>query len=142
MNNLIDLYTDYLLSSFGQTTATGLSRLVDNNVSHDKITRLLSKQDFDSKDLWKMIKKDIRKIESDDGVLIFDDTIEEKPYTDENEVVCWHYDHSKSVSLKGINIVTCLYSSDNRSLPISFEVISKYLSYDIKTQEKVRNKSI
>jgi len=141
MNNLIDLYTDYLISSFGQTTATGLSRLVNNLVSHDKITRLLSGQDFDSKDLWKMIKKDIRKIESDDGVLIFDDTIEEKPHTDENELVCWHYDHSKGVSLKGINIVTCLYLSNNISLPISFEVISKYLSYDIKTQEKVRNKS-
>lgn len=56
MNNLIDLYTDYLLSSFSQVTATG-------------------------------------------------------PYTNENDVVCWHYDHSKGVSLKGLNIVTCLYST-------------------------------
>jgi len=141
LNNLIELYTDYLLTSFGQTTATGLSRLVDNDISHDKITRLLSKQDFDSKDLWRMIKKDIRKVESNDGVLIFDDTIEEKPHTQENDVTCWHYDHSKGVSLKGINIVTCLYHSNNISLPISFEVITKPLSYDIETQEKVRNKS-
>jgi len=141
MNNLIDLYTDYLLSSFSQATATGLSKLLDNSVSHDKITRFLSKQDFDSKDLWKIIKKDIRKIESDAGVLIFDDTIEEKPYTNENDVVCWHYDHSKGVSLKGLNIVTCLYSSNEISLPVSFEVISKYLSYDIETRERFRNKS-
>ena len=29
----------------------------------------------------------VRKIEQPDGALIFDDTIEEKPYTDENEIV-------------------------------------------------------
>ena len=114
MNNLIDLYTDYLLSSFGQTTATGLSRLVD--ISHDKISRLLSKQEFDSKDLWRMIKRDVRKIESENGFLIFDDTIVEKAYSQENDVICWHYDHSKGKSIKGINIVTCLYNSNGVSL--------------------------
>ncbi len=35
MNSLLDIYTDYLISSFSQTTATG-------EVSHDKVTRLLS----------------------------------------------------------------------------------------------------
>jgi hypothetical protein len=36
----------------------------------------------------------VREIESEEGVLILDDSIEEKPYTDENEQICWHYDHS------------------------------------------------
>ena len=49
--DLLDLYTDYLISSFGLTTATGLSALVGNAISHDKITRLLSEQDFTSADL-------------------------------------------------------------------------------------------
>ena len=80
MDNLTDLYTDYLLTSFRETTATGLSELVDNKISHDKITRLLSENEFSSKDLWKIVKKGVRSIESEDGVLIFDDTIEEKPY--------------------------------------------------------------
>ena len=35
----LDLYTDYLLSSFGAATATGLSQMVDGAVSHDKVTR-------------------------------------------------------------------------------------------------------
>ncbi|MDR1225073.1 MAG: hypothetical protein LBL07_19665, partial [Tannerella sp.] len=38
----IDLYTDYLLSSTGIATATGLSRLLEGELSHDKISRLLS----------------------------------------------------------------------------------------------------
>ena len=39
---LLDLYSDYLLSSFGATTATGLSRLLDGAVSHDQVTRFLA----------------------------------------------------------------------------------------------------
>ncbi|MBP9830702.1 MAG: hypothetical protein KBC65_04475 [Polaromonas sp.] len=35
----LDLYTDYLLSSCGFATATGLSATVDDAVSHDKVTR-------------------------------------------------------------------------------------------------------
>ncbi len=36
--DLLELYTDYLLSSFGYTTATGLSKMTGGAVSHDKIT--------------------------------------------------------------------------------------------------------
>jgi len=46
----LDLYTDYLLSTFGATTATGLSAMVEGDVSHDQITRFLSEQDYTSKD--------------------------------------------------------------------------------------------
>jgi hypothetical protein len=33
--DIFDLYTDYLITSFSYTTATGLSGLVDNAISHD-----------------------------------------------------------------------------------------------------------
>ncbi len=69
---MLDLYTDYLLSSFGPTTATGLARLVPQ-VSHDQITRFLSQEALSDKDLWKLIKKEVRKIESPEAVLIIDD---------------------------------------------------------------------
>ncbi|MCL1127908.1 hypothetical protein [Shewanella surugensis] len=46
----LDLYTDSLLSTFGAVTATGLSDMVEGELSHDKITRLLSDQDYTSKD--------------------------------------------------------------------------------------------
>jgi len=66
---LLDLYSDYLISSFGQTTATGLARLLDGLVSHDRITRFLSKDDYTSRDLWQLVKPKVRQIESDeDGV--------------------------------------------------------------------------
>lgn len=123
--DILDLYAEYLLSSFGQTTATGLAGLLEGAVSHDRITRWLSSEARSSKDLWRMVKPLVRQIESDEGVLIFDDSIEEKPYTDENDIICWHYDHSKDCNVKGINFLTALYSNRGVSLPVAFELVAK-----------------
>jgi hypothetical protein len=101
---LLEIYSDYLLSSFGQTTATGLSKLLDGELSHDQVTRFLNQGDYGSKTLWQRVKKAVREIGREDGVLIFDDTIQEKPYADGNELVCWHFDHTKNRSVKGINL--------------------------------------
>ena len=49
----------------------------------------------------------------------------EKLHTDENEIVCWHYDHSKSRSVKGINVVSPLYRTADLSLPVAFEAVEK-----------------
>jgi hypothetical protein len=42
--DIFDLYTDYLITTFSYTTATGLSGLVDNAINHDPVTRFLSQQ--------------------------------------------------------------------------------------------------
>jgi hypothetical protein len=72
----LELYTDYLLSTFGQATATGLSAMVNGEISHDQVTRFLSEREYTSKDLWLQVKSTVRHIERDDGVLIFDDNLE------------------------------------------------------------------
>lgn len=93
---LLDIYTDYLISQTKYATATGLEALLEGELSHDKISRFLKQYKFGAKDLWKYIKPEVRKFEkAKEGVLIIDDTIEEKPYTDENEIICWHFSHAK-----------------------------------------------
>ena len=115
----IDLYTDYLICSTEQTRATQLSRILDGHISHDQVTRFLSSQSFTDKDLWKLKKPTLRSIESEeDGVLIFNDTFIEKQWTDENEIICYHFDHSKGRSVKGINLI---YHHNDISLPLSFQ---------------------
>jgi len=124
---LLDLYTDYLLVSFGQTTATGLAALLPD-LSHDQVTRFLAQQTLTDIDLWKIVKPHIRKVQSDEAVLIIDDSVEEKPYTDESELICWHFDHTKNRMVKGINLLSCLYFSpvgQGVSLPVGFELIQK-----------------
>ena len=39
---MIDLYTDYLICNMGLATATGLSNMLENQISHDKITRFIN----------------------------------------------------------------------------------------------------
>jgi hypothetical protein len=138
---LLDLYTDYLISSFGTTTATGLSTLLDGRVSHDQITRMLAGKKQGSAELWQLIKPQVRRMQSDEGVMIIDDSIEEKPYTDENDIVCWHYDHSKDRLVKGINFVTALYSSQGMSLPVGFILIAKTEPYVDKKDGKIKRRS-
>jgi hypothetical protein len=135
----LELYTDYLLSTFGKTTATGLSALVDGQVSHDQVTRFLADKEYTSKELWQEVKPTVRKVEREDAVLIFDDTIQEKPYTDENEVMCWHYDHSKGRAVQGFNLLNCVYHVEDISIPVAFELIRKPLEYcDLKTRKRKR----
>ena len=139
---LLELYSDYLLSSFGATTATGLSALLEGAISHDRVTRFLSQTDYNGKTLWRQVKGMIRDIEQDDGVLIFDDTIQEKPYTDENDLICWHYDHSQNRTVKGINLLNCVYHASDVSLPVTYELITKPVLYtDVKTR-RVKRKSL
>ena len=138
---LLDLYSEYLISAFGQTTATGLSALMDGAISHDRIQRFLAGRQFSSADLWQVVKPHIRDIERADGVLIIDDSIAEKPYTDENEIVCWHYDHAQDRTVKGINFVSLVYHVDEITLPVGFAVVSKTEYYIDKKDGKQKRRS-
>ncbi len=137
----LDLYTDYLLSTFGAATATGLSAMVGGDVSHDQVTRFLSAQEYTSKDLWQQVKSTVRSIEGEEGVLIFDDTIQEKAWTDESELICWHFDHCSGRTVKGINLLNALYYCNETSIPVAFELVKKPIQYSDLTTKKLRRKS-
>ena len=32
---------------------------------------------------------------------------------------CWHYDHSQNRSVKGINLLNCVYHADGVSVPVT-----------------------
>lgn len=143
MDKLLDLYTDYLLSSFGQTSSTGLSNLLDNAIKHDHFTRLLTESEFDSKFLWTTVKPLVREHQAADACLVFDDSIIDKPYTDENDMICWHWDHSKSRNVKGVNFLTAFYHTQNGTqalrVPVGVEVIKKTVRFcDVKTKKEKR----
>lgn len=143
MTNVIDLYSDYLIVNQGQATATGLSSLLDNEIKHDTITRHLSSRDYTSKDLWQQVKPLVKKTVSTDGLLILDDTLENKPYMDENELFCWHYDHCSGRSIKGINQLTALYYSKQVSVPVAYALITKpVVSLDPITGKAKRSASL
>jgi len=138
---LLDIYSDYLISAFGQTTGTGLAGLLGNSVSHDRIQRLLAQERLGSAELWQVVKPYVRQIEQANGVIIIDDSIAEKPYTDENDIICWHFDHSQNRSVKGINFMTCLYHAGGYSLPVGFTIVAKTEFYLDKKDGKQKRRS-
>ena len=115
---LLDLYSDYLLSSFSATTATGLSRLMADQVSHDQVSRMLNSERLCPKDWWLMVKPHVRSIQCEDSVITIDDSIVEKPYTDEDEIICWHYDHAKGRTVKGIIWLTPMSRPRNGGIKV------------------------
>lgn len=143
MDNFADLYSDYLICSTSYTTATGMSSLL--NIKHDKITQELSKRDYDSKFLWQRVKPYIQELtQSKDTItLSFDDSIEEKLYTDDSELNSWHYDHSFSRSVKGVNFLTALVEVGGMRLPVSVEFVKKDIwVIDLKTGKRKRKASV
>ena len=130
MRCTLDLYTDYLLSSTGPTTATGLSRLLDGALRHDHITRWLSQATYGPAEVWRQAKPLIRQAEArrpaaELAVLIVDDSVLEKAHTDANELICTHWDHRQQRYVKGLNFVTLLYQAGALALPIAVELVRK-----------------
>lgn len=142
-HELFDLYTDYLISSFGPTTATGLARLLDGAVSHDQVTRFLAEPPKNSADLWRVVKPLVRHIQQPDGSLSIDDSLSEKAHTDENDLICWHWSHSLERHVKGIEFLTAFYTVGEVSLPIAFDLVEKTEPYvDQKTGKAKRRSPI
>jgi hypothetical protein len=140
----LDIYTDYLICQNKYATSTGLSDLTSGEFSHDKITRFLNRSELGSKELWSYVKPQVRKHEMDSGgVLILDDSIEEKPYTDENAIICWHHSHMHNRHIKGVNILSCLVEYDGISLPVGYKIVNKDIVFsDVKTKKTKRKASI
>jgi hypothetical protein len=141
---MLDLYSDYLIAQNQYARATGLSDLLEGHISHDKITKFLNGAETSSKDLWQYIKPEIRKIEQrEGGVLILDDTIEEKAYTDENELINWHFSHAKGRCVKGVNLLSCLIRYGDTAFPIAFEPVRKDVLFcDVATKKLKRQSSV
>jgi hypothetical protein len=91
--------------------------------------------------LWKNVKKEVREIESDTGVLIFDNTVQEKRYSSENTLINWLVDHTVGGSVKGINLLNCIYHSNEASLPVAFKLITKPIEYYDVASKKLKRKS-
>jgi len=127
MNKILDLYTDYLMTTTGKATCTNLSNVLDNSYSHDEFSRMLKQSNFDSKFLWQESKVYVKELSNSKSlnILVLDDCIQEKMWSDESDLICWHFDHSKQRSVKGVNFISSLLVCDEVSIPVGVEFIRK-----------------
>lgn len=141
MDLLTDYYTDFLTICPGQATATFMSEVLEGSVSHDQITRLLNSGRLNSSALWKMVKPLCHELQSNDGVLVIDDSLQLKPHSKINDLVCWHYDHTKGRTVKSVNFLSAIYHTQGVSIPVGIEFVIKDIVYtDNKGKEKRKSK--
>lgn len=144
MKCTLSKYTDFLLSVPKYATATAMSAAYGDQMSHDKISRFLKSSYLDSSVIWKSAKKFIRsliKFEDESGVISVDDSIVEKAHTDENAMICYHWDHSLQRHVKGINFISLMYSHDKVDIPIQVRIVEKTEPYVDKKSGKTKYKS-
>ena len=141
---ILDTYSDFLILNEGPAAATRFSEATNNIISHDRFTRFLNSGDYGGKELWNLCKPLIRSAESNRKcILVLDDSVEEKPYTKESEVVCWHYSHAKGRCVKGLEILTLLLVYDDAVIPFSYEVIEKPIEYcELETKKLKRMSTV
>jgi hypothetical protein len=135
-----ELYVDYLIAHQGQVSAVDLSEILDKALSHDHITRTIAQPELDQKAFWKLVKPMVRQVEREDGCVVVDDFLVEKPHSTPNSIITVNWDHAKQHYILSINVLNFLYTVTSEdglgqiNLPLAFEVIAKTEAYtDAKT---------
>lgn len=99
-------YCQYLLSSQINYTLTYFAEHSEK-YSHDAINRLLSQEQMTPRLVWENVRNDVNQI--DGGYLIFDDTVLDKRYSRQIELVRRQYSGNAHGIIRGIGVVTCVY---------------------------------
>lgn len=77
------------------------------SISHDAINYYLKKQKLTPRLLWDNVKEVVEP--DDNGYIIFDDSVLDKRYSEEIEIVRRQYSGNEHGVLKGIGVVSCVY---------------------------------
>ena len=57
------------------------------------------------------------------------------------QLICWHFDHSKNRSVKGLNLLNCIYQAGEVSGPVAYELVRKPIPFCDRQTRQVKRKS-
>jgi putative transposase len=118
-------YVQFLLASPLQFTCTEAARVQPEQPdppAHDAFTRLLTRLEPDPEALWQEARHQIRPGE---GVLILDDSTLDKPYARAMGLVGWHWSGKHHAVVKGINLLTLVWTDGDRHIPCDYRLYDK-----------------
>lgn len=119
-------YIQYLIASPDRFTCAEAARVQPQTAdapAHDAFNRLLTDLEPDAGTLWRDAEGLIdRNVEY---ALVLDDSTLDKPYARHIELVGWHYSGKHKEVVKGINLVTLLWTDGDRHVPIDYRVYRK-----------------
>lgn len=118
-------YIDFLIATPRHASALEAARCQpqsDQAPAHDAFTRVLQRLEPDPETLWQEVQTEVRR---DDGFLILDDSVLDKPYARKMKLVhyVWSGKHKRAV--KGIDLLTLLWTDGDRHLPCDYRLYDK-----------------
>jgi len=115
----LDLYVDFLIASQKQYSGLELSRVSPTVMSHDAVSQWLAHEKLTPKMVWQQSRDMVQK---ETGYLIVDDTILDKPYAHEIPLVKKQYSGKHHRLVKGIAVVTLLWTDDEKIVPVDYRI--------------------
>lgn len=88
----------------------------------DAYTRLLYRTQADGQALWQEVAP---LVERRQGILVVDDSTLDKPYAQQMELVTYHWSGKHQEVVKGINLITLLWTDGEARLPCDFRLYNK-----------------
>lgn len=117
-------YIQFLVASPGAVSGTEAARVHPSGglVAHDSFTRLLHRLEPDAATLWQEAQGLIKPAA---GVLVLDDTTLDKPYAKHMALVTRHWSGKHHAVVRGINLLTLLWSDGARLVPLDYRLYDK-----------------
>lgn len=115
-------YVQFLLASPSQFTCTEAARVQPQPTAHDAFNRLLTHLQPDPETLWREAQQQLH---ADDGILVLDDSTLDKPYARPMDLVGWHGSGKHHRAVKGINLLTLLWTDGDRHIPCDYRLYDK-----------------
>lgn len=126
-------YIHFLIASVDVFTCTEAAKCQlsgETSPSHDAFTRLLQRQPPDTDALWNEVNSIVQ---PENGFLIADDTLLDKPYAKKMDLVYHQWSGKQHRIVNGINVCTLLWTNGSAMIPVDFRI------YDIKSDGKTKN---
>ena len=118
-------YINFLVASPLVFTCTEAARVqpdAPGRAAHDALTRLLHRREPDPTPLWAEAQQHVR---LHAGLVIIDDSTLDKPYAQQIELVHRHWSGKHHRVVKGINLVTLLWSDGTDAIPCDYRLYDK-----------------
>jgi putative transposase len=117
-----DDYIDFLIATPKASSATEAARVQPDKPrppAHDAFTRLLHRLEPDADTLWGEAQTQVI---LNDGVLVLDDSVLDKPYARHIELVGRHWSGKHHRVVQGIDLVCLLWTDGDRHIPCDYRI--------------------
>jgi hypothetical protein len=118
-------YINFLIATPRQVSATEAARVQPEQgqaPAHDAFTRLLQRLEPDAETLWCEAQT---QVDLAHGILVIDDSTLDKPYAKKMALVTRHWSGKPHAVVRGINLITLLWTEGDRHVPCDYRVFDK-----------------